>query len=281
MDVELVKDVSRRIEEQKSVDPDSRDWVMRGWALRYRPASKETRREALTAFERALELDSRSLDARIGIAHVLVLNLGNGMSSSPEQDGERAEQLLAAALEGDPHRQMAHTVRGQLRRLQNRVPESRIELETAIALDPNNAAAHEQLGWTLMHLGEPAGAIEQAEMIMRLNPRDPNIWGTYALLGWSHLLSKHVDQAIEWLVKARAANPRIWYVHYALAGALGLKGDGDGAKASLADLQKTKPEIDSIANLYVFAPFMAYPPYRALIDKTINEGLRRVGFPEA
>jgi hypothetical protein len=99
-------------------------------------------------------------------------------------------------------------------------------------------------------------------------------------LGWSYLLSGRVDQAIEWLLKSRTGNSRIWYVHYALAGALGLKGDIEGAKASLADLQKTKPEINSIANSYVYAPFLAYPPYRALIEKTINEGLRRVGFPE-
>jgi adenylate cyclase len=136
------------------------------------------------------------------------------------------------------------------------------------------------LGWTLMHLGEPAGAIAEAEMTIRLSPRDAAIFGPYALLGWSHLLSNQVDQAIEWLLKARAVNPRIWYVHYALAGALGLKGDLDGAKTSLADLHKVKPEINSIANSYAYAPFLTYPSYRALIDKTINEGLRRVGFPE-
>ena len=75
-------------------------------------------------------------------------------------------------------------------------------------------------------------------------------------------------------------NSRIWYPHYALAGALGLKGDIEGAKAAIADLHKVKPEINSIANSYVYAPFLAYPSYRALIDKTINEDLRRVGFPE-
>jgi len=211
---------------------------------------------------------------------VLVLNLGDGMSASPEQDEERADRLLREALDSDPSRQMAHAVRGQLRRLQNRVPEARIELEAAITLDPNYAWAHQQLGWTLMHLGEPSGAIAQAETTIRLSPRDPSMFGPYALLGWAHVLSNHVDQSIEWLVKARGENPRIWYVHYALAGALGLKGDIEGAKASLADLQKTTPEINSIAASYVYAPFLTYPSYRALIDKTINEGLRRVGFPE-
>jgi TolB-like protein/tetratricopeptide (TPR) repeat protein len=279
--VELVKDVSRRIEQDRSVDPDVRDWVMRGWALRYQRASKETRRDALQAFERALELDGRSIDARIGIAHILVLNLGDGMSASREQDETRADQLLGEALDLDPYRPIARAVRGQLRRLQNRVPEARTELETAIALDPNYVWAHQQLGWTLMHLGEPRAAITQAEIAIRLNPRDPiSIFNPYALLGWAHLLAGDVDQSIEWLVRARGENPRIWYVHCALAGALGLKGDIEGARASLSELQKVKPEINSIANLYVHAAFMAYPSYRALIDKTVNEGLRRVGFPE-
>jgi adenylate cyclase len=280
LDVELVKDVSRRIEQEKAIEPDARDLVMRGWAWVYRPASKETRSEALRDFERALELDARSVDARIGIARVLVLNLGDGVSPTPEQDDKRAEQLLVELLDRDSNRQMAHAVMGQLRRLQNRVPEARIELEAAISLDPNFAWAHQQLGWTLMHLGDPAGAIAQAETTIRLSPREPSMFGPYALLGWSHLLSNEVDQAIEWLIKARGQNSRIWYVHYALAGALGLKGDTEGARASLADLQKVKPEINSIASSYVYAPFLTYPSYRALIDKTINEGLRRVGFPE-
>ena len=280
LNVELIKDVSRRIEQEKAIDPDARDLVMRGWALRYRPISKENRLEALRAFERALELDARSVDAREGIAALLVFNMGDGMSDFSAQDAKRADQLLAEILDSDPNRQSALAVRGMLHRLLNRLPEARTELETAVALDPNYAFAHMQLGWTLLHLGEPAGAIDQAEMNIRLDPRNPNINTPYALLGWSYLLSGRVDQAIEWLLKSRTANPRIWYVHYALAGALGLKGDIEGAKASLADLQKTTPEINSIAASYVYAPFLTYPSYRALIDKTINEGLRRVGFPE-
>ena len=36
----------------------------------------------------------------------------------------------------------------------------------------------------------------------------------------------------------------------------------EGAKASLADLQKTTPEINSIAASYVYAPFLTYPSRR-------------------
>ena len=49
----------------------------------------------------------------------------------------RAEQLLLEALERDPNSSLAHEVMGMLRRFQNRLTESRIELETAVALDRN------------------------------------------------------------------------------------------------------------------------------------------------
>src|SRR4029077_6681538 len=80
--VELVQDAARRIERERSVNPDARDLVMRGWGLWYRPFSAANRQEALQAFERALEIDPRSIDARIGIALLLAGRLLDGLSSS-------------------------------------------------------------------------------------------------------------------------------------------------------------------------------------------------------
>ena len=60
-------------------------------------------------FERALELDPRSIDAKVGIAMVLTGNVGAGLSNSSEQDLARAERLLVEVLDSDPTRQMAHS----------------------------------------------------------------------------------------------------------------------------------------------------------------------------
>src|SRR5206468_5122833 len=87
---------------------------------------------------RSLEIDPRSVDARIGIALVLATNVGDGWSSSVEQDKSRAEQLLLKALERDANRSMAQYAMGMLRRVQNLLAESQIEFETAISLDRNN-----------------------------------------------------------------------------------------------------------------------------------------------
>ena len=101
LNVELGKDVGRRIDQERAVDPDARDLVMRGRAMGLRPFSVANRQEALRAFERALEIDSESIEAKIGIAGVLVANLQDGWSGNVQQDEARAEQLLLEAIERD------------------------------------------------------------------------------------------------------------------------------------------------------------------------------------
>ncbi len=106
--------------------------------------------------------------------------------------------------------------------------EGQIEHETALALDRNNLGAVRGLGWALANLGEPEACIAQGEKGLRLSPRDPWVWSSYAQLGNCHLFLNHADLAADYLTKARAAAPQVWWVHFYLAGALGLKGDLDG-----------------------------------------------------
>jgi adenylate cyclase len=289
LDVELIKDANRRIEQEHAVDPDARDLVMRGWALSYQPSSKATLQESLGAFERALAIDPRSVDAKIGIASVLVANLDASWRSGVfQEDGTqqvvaRAKRLLFEALESNANLSTAYSTLGYLRRLESRLLESRIALEKAIPLDPNNETANRQLGWTLLFLGEPEKAIERGEKSLRLSPRDPSLPGIYLLLGWSRLVSDRVDDAIDLFIKGRTANPRVWMFSYGLAGALALKGDPNSAKMKLAESLKFKPEVSSLAQWYAYLPWTSRenaPRFWALQDKTLDEGLRRIGFAE-
>jgi tetratricopeptide (TPR) repeat protein len=188
--------------------------------------------------------------------------------------------LLLEALEHDTNRSMAHYAMGVLRRSQNRLEEARIELETAIALDRNNARAYHQLGHTLRYLGQPEAGIPHIEQAIRLNPRDPFVAHYYYALGSCRLFLGHVDEATDLLTRARAGNPRSWYIQLWLAAALGLKGDLDEASAALAEGIKLEPRINSLARWRAHSRWGTNPQYLALAETTLYAGLRRAGFLE-
>ena len=280
LNLELTEAVHRRTERAGVVDIDAQDFLLRGWALYYRPASATVRQAALQAFERALELDPQSIDGRIGIGTVLADDLVLSFSNSRAQDVARADHVLSEALERDLNRSMAHFAMGVLRRVQNRLSDSKIELETAIALDRNNARALQQLGLTLMWLGQPESAIPQIEKAIQLNPYDPNIASYYWALGSSDLVSGRIDDAASLLEKARAANPRLFFVHLWLAAPLALRSELGEAKEALAQSTKLRPEINSLARWRAEYPWYANAQFVALAEPTLYAGLRRAGFPE-
>jgi adenylate cyclase len=278
LNIALVQAAQRGIERERTVDPNARDLVMRGWA-RF-DWSDVNRSETQPLFERALKIDPQSVSARLGVARILIEKLTYPQGSAFQQDETRAEQLLTEALKLDGNRADIHAMLGLLRRVQNRLTESRAEWEAAVALDRNNSWAYSELGTTLMYLGEPEAAIPHIEKAMRLNPGYPYIAGAYWGLGACHLLLGHVDEAIELLGKARAANPRPYFIHLWLAGALGLRGDLDEARASLAEVLKLKPELTSLAQIRIHYPWSTNPRHLALRNQTIDIGLRKAGFPD-
>jgi len=280
LNLELAEAASRRVERSGATSLDAEDFLMRGWAAYYRPASTATRQESLQAFERALEADPQSVAARIGIGTVLVDDLVLRFSNDLERDKARADEMLREALEREMSDSMAHFAMGMLRRIQNRLTDSQIELETSIALDRNNARAFQQLGVTLMCLGEPELAIPQIERAIRLNPYDPNIASYYWAVGSAHLVSGRMDDAVSLLTKARAANPRLYFIHLWLAGSLALKGDLDAARFAVAESLELRPEINSLARWRAENLFYTNPQFTALADKTLYAGLRQAGFPD-
>ena len=115
-----------------------------------------------------------------------------------------------------------------------------------IALDRNNTRAIRQLGMLLEFIGQPEAAIPYLEQSLRLNPREANGLAL-ANLGTCYLFIGQVDKAISFLRKAPPENPKIFWFHLALAGALGIKGDIDEARKEIAESLKLKPAVSSVA----------------------------------
>jgi TolB-like protein len=160
---------SRRTARDSGSDGNARTIAMRGWSVYHRPRSSANMHEALQLWERALDIDPGSMSAKIGVALVLASNFWYGWSRSFQQDEARAERLLLEVFAVDPSDITARIAMGILRRLQGRLTESKIELESVPALD-RNVAGLRQLGATLVYLGQPKAAIRPLERSIRLSP---------------------------------------------------------------------------------------------------------------
>ncbi|MBV9017793.1 MAG: tetratricopeptide repeat protein [Alphaproteobacteria bacterium] len=193
----------------------------------------------------------------------------------------RAEKLASEAVERDPGSAQAYFALGLVHRSQNRLAESRTELEKAIALDRNHSAAFLQLGVTLLYSGEPEAALPYLEHALRLSPTSANIHFFYAWTGYDYLLLNQADRAVDYYRKACAAAPQVAIYWLSLAGALGLKGDVDEAKAALAEAQKREPgKYSSMAKLLASTANIGTPKFLAMHKKTYEAGLIRAGLPE-
>ena len=257
---------------------DAKTIAMRGWSLFHRPRSADNIQEALHLWERALNIDPELTGAKIGIALALASNFWYGWSLWFEQDESRAEQLLLEVFAVDPSDITARITMGILRRLQGRLAESKIDLESVPALD-RNVAGLRQLGATLVYLGQPEAAIRPLERSIRLSPYEANVAFNYTHLGLCDLLLDRISTAIDHLRMARASNPQVYIAHFYLAAALGLNGDLCEARSALAEGIKLKPEINSLAAWGVHRPWETNPQYLALRAKTLDVGLRRADFP--
>jgi class 3 adenylate cyclase/TolB-like protein/Tfp pilus assembly protein PilF len=269
-------------------DPVAEDFVMRGWACFYRLNSEENLLDAQKNFERALQLDRRSVEAKIGLATVLgqfVANSRNhvvaGVTISAEEDLARSDQLLHEAMLQDANNPKLLYTLGHLRSLQNRHADSKILLEKAIARDRNNPYAHQVLGITLIRLGEPEAALPHIQRRMQLDPESPNVHFAIFWAGYAHLLLGRTDLAIDLFSRARAANPRYWHYQLSLAAAFALNGDLDQARTALTEALSLNPAINSIAEFRSRPAAKAgTPKYFDLVERTLMVGLRRAGLPD-
>jgi adenylate cyclase len=279
LNIKLMEVASCRIEQETARKPTPNDLLIRGLATFYGSGSEATLQEALRLFEQASELDPASIPARVAVAHALCVNIAEGWSNSVQEDKARAEGLVLPAIERDANNVRARTALGLLRRLQNRLEESRVEWETAIALQPYNAHAFLELGLTLIYLGQPEAAIPQLRKATRLGPYDSATPAAFSALAHGHLLLGDIEPSIAFAREARARKPGVYIPHMLLAAALALHDDFDEAAAALAEAIRVRPQFNSLARLRAYTTW-GNSRYRALREKTLDLGLLRAGMPD-
>jgi adenylate cyclase len=277
LNLELVAAEAARLTEH----PDALDYILRGRAAVSNPRSRATYAEAISLFERALALDSRSVAAQGWLALTLANRVINQMTDTTAADIARAERLVGHALAISPRSPLAHYAKGQVLRVQHQYMEAIPEFEMAVASNRNWVTAIANLGECKFFAGSIEEMIPAQEQAIRLSPRDPEIGVWYYRIGQAHLLQSCPDEAILWLEKARSANPLVPTPHTSLASAYALKGESERAAAELAEARRLASDdrYSSIPRLKA-TRYFGVPNIRALYEATYFAGLRKAGMPE-
>ena len=114
--------------------PDALDYILRGRAAMLKPESRDSFAEAISLFEHALALDPQSVEAQTHLAGSLAgLRVFYGTSDLVAAELARADALIDRTLAVAPRYALAHHVKGQVLRAQNRWEEAITEYETALA----------------------------------------------------------------------------------------------------------------------------------------------------
>jgi len=259
--------------------PDALDSILRGRAALLKPGSRDSYSDAIRLFEHALSLDPQSVEAQISLAGSLASRVLMGFSDTRAADLARADELIGRALAVSRRYALAHHVKGQVLRAQERWAEAIPEYEVALASNPNLVLALNGLAWCKLFTGSIDEVLPLVEQAFRRGPpRDFQIGTWCGTIGFVHLLQSHTDEAIVWLEKARSAVPAASLVHAWLAAAYALNGKTERAATELAEARRLSSDdrYSSISRLRAVYPWLS----RARIEATYLAGLRKAGMPE-
>jgi adenylate cyclase len=127
----------------------------------------------------------------------------------------------------------AHAALGNFLNLSGGRADAIAENELALAISPNLAVAHFSYGCTLTSAGRPREGLANLQRYLRLDPRDPLLFGGLHMIAQAHYACHEYEEAVEAARRAIRAYPDFPPTYRWLAAALGQLGRAQEAKAAL------------------------------------------------
>jgi TolB-like protein len=148
-------------------------------------------------------------------------------------------------------------------------------VESAIALDPNNAWAWSRHGWVALYRNQPEDAKERFERALRLSPLDPFAFNTRIGIASALAMRGSYASAAAIVRDVVAKHPQVTAHHRVLAALQSLAGDLLAARSTVAKILAVHPDAS-------IAAVKAGNPMRHVTDyfSKLIEGLRLAGLPE-
>ncbi|HTO76032.1 MAG TPA: protein kinase [Thermoanaerobaculia bacterium] len=269
--VQLTPDEQSRLTRSATVNPEAYDAYLKGRYFFNRP-SDENLEKAIAQFEDAIKLDPNYAPAFAGLSDAYQWAGYNEGILTASQTRPKAKDAAERAIALDNESAEAHTSLAGLKIwYEYDWAGGEAEFRKALALNPNYAFAHDQLGLTLAFQGRLDEAIAEGKRAAELDPLSPQIpadslpaiaWQsrysaahemarrgaeldpTYFfppyMDGWVDFQAGKPGDAIPKLQKAKAMGAPA-FVSALLACAYGASGDRIRAMAELEDLKKKSP----------------------------------------
>ena len=277
LSVELINVEGRRA---PRANPDAVDLTMRGWSILNAAPQQDEAKRAVTVFEDALRLDPDNSQARVGLAHALILIHRNRWDPERALILARADEAVTRAIALSPNYAHAHYVKAEVLALSRRFEAALATYDRAIALDPNHAAAYVSRGRALIAIGRAAETVAPVEKAIRLSPRDPDLFIWYYVLCHAHTHLARDAQAIEWCLKSTATGKSFFGAWTDLAAAYAWRGQKAEAAAAVAELLKVRPGFTVEQLAQDGSGYSDNPTFRKEFERII-EGVRKAGLPES
>ncbi|MGO4450333.1 adenylate/guanylate cyclase domain-containing protein [Phyllobacterium sp. TAF24] len=270
---ELIGAEMKRARRKDPANLNAWDYMMRAnWhAWRW---TKEDSAAAKDFVLKAIAIDPNQARARVVYAMCKIVDVLYAWSPNPQAAMAEAQDMARLAVELDDRDAEAHTILGSVALFMRRFDDARRCLETAIDLNPNLAFARMWGGGYYALAGEIESARETLKMAIRLSPRDPANYWTFAFFGMAEFADGHYDAAAEWARKALHMNYNFPTDHRVLLAALGEMGDANATRAALDGLLSVAPET-SITTTRVGVPWKTPEHLERYLD-----ALRKAGLPE-
>ena len=233
--------------------------------------------EARGFFERALALDPGNLDALLGTAAV-DLQVAAGYQTD-DRPGRFAavEAALTKVLSRAPNNAWAHYLMCRVKVQSKRGLQGVAECERALALNPNLATAHAQIGLAKVFDGRPEETESHELEALRVSPHDTeaSVWVAYIGLAKLHLGA--YEEALDLYRRSNELNSNYATGRFNLAATL----------VELGRLEEARAEVQAGLALN---PGFTIRRYRAGAQsdnplflkrrEQITEDMRKAGVPE-
>ncbi len=215
------------------------DNAARGWEY-YSRFTQAANAQARQLFEKAVTLDPKFTTAHLGLGRTYYLDWIAPWDLSPSVL-DKAMSIAQHLLVLDNSLPAAHAFLADVYLWKKQHEQALTEAQQAIALDPSFAYGYASLAAILNFAGRPEEAISLlVEKAFRLDPGGAAYYAS--LLGHSHFLLNHHEEAEVMLKRTLTRNPEYVFAHSLLAAVYAEVGRQAEAEAELATVLRLSPQ---------------------------------------